>query len=553
MNNLKIGVRLRLAFGAMLALLLVIAYIGWSALAEARLRMDVVVNENNAKIKLSNTLQSELNLVARSVRNYILYPDPEMRGKMQRRIDGAQKNFNASMERLGALIGDQQGKQLYGQLQTLAPETLRLLGQVQVLVNDGKAADAPAFLLSSVQKQQDGTFALVNELIALQEKQNAEMVNEIHDDYAFAVRFLIGATLLAAALAATLAVLITRSITQPIDNAVMVAQAVAAGDLTRHVAVHGRDEASQLLTALQTMTTSLAAIVGQVRAGTDTIGTASREIASGNQDLSSRTEEQASSLEETASSMEELTSTVKQSADNARQANGLAQSASEVALRGGHVVSQVVETMGSINDSSRRIVDIISVIDGIAFQTNILALNAAVEAARAGEQGRGFAVVASEVRTLAQRSAAAAKEIKALIDDSVVKVDAGAKLVDQAGTTMGEIVDSVRRVTDIMTEIALASQEQNVGIEQINQAIAQMDQVTQQNAALVEQSAAAAESMQQQALHLARAVDVFKLADGAATRPAPVSKPSASRAGVKRLAVGVASAKAVGADGWQAF
>jgi len=259
------------------------------------------------------------------------------------------------------------------------------------------------------------------------------------------------------------------------------------------------------------MRDSLAQVVGQVRQGTDTIATASSQIAAGNMDLSSRTEQQASSLEETAASMEELTSTVKQNADNARQANQLAVSASGVAVKGGHVVAQVVNTMSAINTSSKKIVDIIGVIDGIAFQTNILALNAAVEAARAGEQGRGFAVVAAEVRNLAQRSAAAAKEIKTLIGDSVDKVEEGSKQVAEAGKTMDEIVGSVKRVTDIMAEITAASQEQTAGIEQINQAITQMDQVTQQNAALVEEAAAAAASLQEQASGLSQVVSVFKL------------------------------------------
>jgi len=259
------------------------------------------------------------------------------------------------------------------------------------------------------------------------------------------------------------------------------------------------------------MNESLARTVGHVRAGSETIDVASREIAMGNADLSARTETQASSLQETASSMEELTQTVKQNAENAKEANQLVVSASDFALKGGAVVSQVVDTMGSIKESSRKIVDIIGVIDGIAFQTNILALNAAVEAARAGEQGRGFAVVASEVRSLAQRSASAAKEIKTLINDSVEKVEAGGKLVDEAGATMGQVVTSVKQVADIMADITAASLEQSTGIEEINHAIAQMDEVTQQNAALVEQAAAAAQSMQDQANQLAQAVSVFNL------------------------------------------
>jgi methyl-accepting chemotaxis protein len=327
-----------------------------------------------------------------------------------------------------------------------------------------------------------------------------------------------GITLL---MGAVFARILTRSITRPLGQAVDVARTVAAGDLSSHIEVDSTDETGQLMLALKGMNDSLANVVGEVRSGTDAIATASSQIAAGNQDLSSRTEQQASSLEETAASMEELTSTVKQNADNARQANQLALSASSVAVKGGSVVSQVVDTMGSINESSKKIVDIIGVIDGIAFQTNILALNAAVEAARAGEQGRGFAVVASEVRNLAQRSAAAAKEIKALIGDSVDKVGAGSKLVDQAGATMNEVVDSVKRVTDIMAEILAASQEQTSGIEQVNQAITQMDQVTQQNAALVEEAAAAALSLQEQAGTLSGVVSVFRLDAQQQGNPAP--------------------------------
>ena len=321
---------------------------------------------------------------------------------------------------------------------------------------------------------------------------------------------LVGGGALAAALAAGIALWLSKNITAPLRYAVSVAKRVAIGDLTMCVEVRSKDETGELLTALKDMNESLLDIVTRVRTGTDTIATASGEINAGNQDLSARTEQQASSLEETASSMEELTSTVKQNADHAGEASKLATVASETALRGGVVVSEVVNTMGSINESARRISDIISVIDGIAFQTNILALNAAVEAARAGEQGRGFAVVASEVRNLAQRSAAAAREIKHLIVDSVAKVETGSRLVDQAGSTMEEVVISVKRVSDIISEIAAASDEQRAGIEQVNQAINQMDEVTQQNAALVEEAAAAADSMQDQAHQLAQLVGTFQ-------------------------------------------
>ncbi len=340
----------------------------------------------------------------------------------------------------------------------------------------------------------------------------SELGNEL---YASSRLWIIGIIVLCIALGALQAVWISGLISRPLVNAVQIAQTVAAGNLTSQIVVNTSDETGQLLQALKEMNDNLQSIVGQVRAGTDVISTAASEIASGNLDLSARTEQQASSLEETASSMEELTSTVKQNGDNARRANELAHSASGIAMQGGDVVSQVVETMGSINASSSKIVDIIGVIDGIAFQTNILALNAAVEAARAGEQGRGFAVVASEVRNLAQRSASAAKEIKSLITDSVAKVEVGSRLVQQAGRTMDEVVSSVKKVSDIVAEITIAGKEQEVGIEQINQAVAEMDTVTQQNAALVEQAAAASASMQEQAENLSRVVSIFKLEPGA--------------------------------------
>jgi methyl-accepting chemotaxis protein len=336
-------------------------------------------------------------------------------------------------------------------------------------------------------------------------------VDDVKKEVAVLRMQILGGTAILAALIFLGAWVIARRIKAALDKAIGVSEQIAAGDLTAKIEIESSDETGHLLESLKIMNEGLAKIVGEVRNGADSIATATEQIAAGNADLSQRTEEQASALEETASSMEELTSTVKQNADNAQQANQLAISASGVAVKGGEVINRVVRTMESITDSSRKISDIIGVIDGIAFQTNILALNAAVEAARAGEQGRGFAVVAAEVRSLAQRSAAAAKEIKSLIEDSVGKVQDGSRLVEEAGQTTQEIVTSIKRVTDIMAEISAASLEQSSGIEQVNTAITQMDDVTQQNAALVEQAAAAAESLEEQAQQLVQVVTRFKL------------------------------------------
>lgn len=343
-------------------------------------------------------------------------------------------------------------------------------------------------------------FMIIIALIAFSGWENAKMITVL-------------LLLISAVLGTFIGVIFVRGITGPLREAIDVTHKIAKGDLTAKIDFVSKDGLGRLFNGLREMNASLVSIVSEVRVGTETISTASSEIAAGNLDLSNRTEAQAGSLEETASAMEQLTSTVKQNADNARQANQLAETASEVAVKGGAVVSEVVVTMSAINESARKIADIIGVIDGIAFQTNILALNAAVEAARAGEQGRGFAVVASEVRSLAQRSAAAAKEIKSLIDDSVEKIEIGNKQAGQAGTTMKEVVSSVQRVTDIMSEITAASHEQSMGIEEVNRAISQMDETTQQNAALVEQAAAAAKAMQDQAGHLEELVYKFKLAE----------------------------------------
>ncbi len=413
---------------------------------------------------------------------------------------------------------------------------------------------------------------LINQLVQLQKDTGKQVYQASQSSYASFRLVVIGLLAGGLSLAAGIGWWLVRSITAPLDRAVRIAEGVAAGDLTQQIDVRSHDETGKLLAALREMNNSLVGIVGNVRQATDSIGTASAEIASGNMDLSGRTEQQASSLEETASSLEELTSTVRQNADNARQANQLAGNASEVARRGGDVVSQVVDKMSAINESAYKIVEIISVIDGIAFQTNILALNAAVEAARAGEQGRGFAVVASEVRNLAQRAGNAAKEIKQLIDNSVSQVEEGSRLADQAGATMKDVVGSVQQVTDIIAEISAASGEQSSGLQQINQAVVQMDNATQQNAALVEEAAAAAGALQEQAASLAQAVSVFRLSDkayaqqparpaqrapaaqqprsGVVTqlRPRSATRPAAP-AKVKRAAVAAGG----GNDGWEEF
>ena len=357
----------------------------------------------------------------------------------------------------------------------------------------------------------DSLSASVDKVTALNQQGAgaAAQATEAHANQARSVMLI--ATLVALVAAAAAATWLIRSITRPIRTVVALADQIAEGDLSQAITVDSTNETGQLLAALQRMQTQLVQVVANVRSGSESVATASAEIAQGNHDLSARTEQQASALEETAASMEELGSTVRQNADNAREANQLAMNASTVAVQGGEVVGQVVQTMKGINESSRKIADIISVIDGIAFQTNILALNAAVEAARAGEQGRGFAVVASEVRSLAGRSAEAAKEIKTLIGTSVERVEHGTALVDKAGATMTEVVTSIRRVTDIMGEISAASSEQSSGVAQVGEAVTQMDQATQQNAALVEEMAAAASSLKSQAQDLVGVVAVFKL------------------------------------------
>jgi len=521
LRDFKIGARLRLGFGAILlilvAMVLMTNYLNYSNKSKLTKGLELSTSKN----LLAGTMKSAMLETGIAMRNIGLQSDVSLMQKEEQKVKDQRARYEKAVADLKALGLNDAEKKALSEIAALDADVDKAfkeaIGQVLAFNSEG-AAKVISGRIDPLNQQ---TLGLINKLVEMQQANAAEvMAGSVTADRGLMVLlFVIGGV--AVAIGVVCAAVTTRSITVPLAGAVAVAQKVAAGELTSHVHVEGRDETSELLQALKDMNESLAKTVGDVRTGTELISTASQEIASGNADLSARTEAQASSLEETASSMEELTSTVKQNADNARQANQLAVTASSVAEKGGMVVSQVVDTMGSIKASSSKIVDIIGVIDGIAFQTNILALNAAVEAARAGEQGRGFAVVASEVRNLAQRSAGAAKEIKELISDSVEKVDAGSKLVDEAGQTMDLVVTSIRQVADIMGEITAATQEQSNGIEEVNQAITQMDEMTQQNAALVEEAAAAAESMEEQAQMLAQAVSIFKLSyDQDVRRPA---------------------------------
>ena len=519
LSNVTIRVRLWLGFGLLMVLMLAMAATGIGRLAQLNRQMGDVIHDKYPKTVVAGDIVDQLNLVARSVRNILLLKDAKQIQSESDRITGADRATREDLAQLDKMLTDAQSRALLASLNQALAAYIDKRQKVMTMVEQGVKEGAIDVLIGEVRPVQSATMNAADTLIKQQQELMRAAGDEVQQNYQHARNLLLGLTMVGLLAATMIAWMITRSITRPLDRAVHVAETVAAGDLTSAIDSEGRDETSKLLRALKKMNDNLLDIVSQVRVSTDTITTASSEIARGNLDLSSRTEQQAASLEETASSMEQLTSTVRQNADNARQADQLAGSASTLAGRGGAMVGQVVETMGAINDSSRKIVDIISVIDGIAFQTNILALNAAVEAARAGEQGRGFAVVASEVRSLAQRSATAAREIKELIADSVARVSDGSKLVEQAGTTIDEMVHSVQRVSAVVNEISTAGQEQSSGIEQVNLAIAQMDHVTQQNAALVEQAAAAAQSLQDQASQLTRLVSVFKLDGKLAAKP----------------------------------
>jgi methyl-accepting chemotaxis protein len=517
LGNLKVGVRLGLGFGVVLVLMLMLAGLGLSLMSKIQDKMDGITQDNMVKIVRLYAMRGDLNAISVAVRNIALILEQEGVETQAALIAKARAEYDENVKLLNSMIKNESEMAQLAKIAEARNQTQPQVDKAIRLGRDNKKFEATQVLIYEVQPDQDKWLAELSEMISSQEQDTAKSLESAHSAYFTARVIVISLAAIALVLGAFISWFITRSVVVQLGGepayVAEVVKRVADGDLAVEVSTRESDNSSMLF-AVKDMISKLTGIVGKVRNTTDAISTAAQEIAAGNSDLSQRTEQQASSLEETASSMEELTSTVKQNAENAKQARQLSVNASDIAAKGGQMVDDVVRTMALISTSSGKIADIIGVIEGIAFQTNILALNAAVEAARAGEQGRGFAVVASEVRNLAQRSAAAAKEIKVLIDTSMDKIYAGSKQVDQAGATMHEVVDAVKRVTDIMAEISAASSEQSAGIEEVNQAIVQMDDMTQQNAALVEQAAAAAEAMQGQAEALKQAVDVFKLQAG---------------------------------------
>jgi methyl-accepting chemotaxis protein len=513
--QMSIGKRLALGFGGMVLLLAGVAAFNIVELRDANTRLQRIVEVHNAKVDVATRMLDQINVMAVQTRSITIMFFMKDTAPEFNAVNAAELTYREAEKSLQSLIEQGEAtaaeRQLLGELQVAATKTLPLIKDAAKAGRAGAAMSAATILTEKVLPNETVWRAKVGELIdtARQLSHQAYVESQQVQQRAMAVCGAVVAVGLVAGI--LLGWGVTRSVKRPIDRAIKVAERIAEGDLSSSVTVSSNDEIGRLLHAVGAMQLRLRDLVGQIRLSADSIQSASTEVASGNMDLSHRTEIAASNLQETAASIEQLTGTVRQSADAASQASQLAASAAAVASRGGEVVSQVVSTMSEINASSKRIADITAVIDGIAFQTNILALNAAVEAARAGEQGRGFAVVAGEVRSLAQRSAEAAKEIKALIGASVEKVEAGSKLVRNAGATMNEIVASVERVTHIVGEITASAAEQSDGIGQVNTSVAQLDQMTQQNAALVEQSAAAAESLKVQAVMLAGIVSTFRL------------------------------------------
>jgi methyl-accepting chemotaxis protein len=525
LSNLKIGQRLALGFAIVLVLSILSTVIGIVKLGAVADAAEQMLDLPVKKDRLITEWNGNIALAVQRTTAIVKSSDPSLAEVFAANAVETDKKAAEILKQLEPLLTEPDEKQAFEQMMEIRKNYKGGRQKAIAFKEAGQLQESNEVLdkvyLPAAQVYQAG----IARLVKIQRDRVDELGARIRTIKQESRRTVILLSVLGTAFGILCAAWLGRSIVKPVRDAVEVAQRVAAGDLTADPQAGSRDEIGQLQTALKHMNDQLLRMVREIRGSSDAIATASSEISAGNHDLSSRTEQQAGALEETASSMEELTSTVAQTADNARQASQLAAMASTVAGRGGAVVAQVVETMASIDASSKKIADIIGVIDGIAFQTNILALNAAVEAARAGEQGRGFAVVATEVRSLAQRSAAAAKEIKDLIGDSVEKVGTGSRLVGEAGATMQEIVGSVQRVTDVIGEITAATEEQRAGIGQINEAISQMDQTTQQNAALVEEAAAASSAMQDQAQQLAQVVSVFNVGSGqAGKRPAPARR-----------------------------
>ncbi|MGK5045718.1 methyl-accepting chemotaxis protein [Janthinobacterium sp. GB4P2] len=540
MHKLTVRAQLTLAFGLLVFFLIGISTLSVRSFSNFNAGFEQYVDGIMARANTAHRVRDAIDMRAVAARNLVLVSKPEDMEIERKQVLQAQADVVKNMQRLLELSQEpgvsDEVRVIINKIDSIEKRYAPVALAIVDLALQKKNEQAIVKMNEECRPLLAALVAASDEYFALTEQRSAIILQEYKERYISNRNILIGASLLSIVLAALAGWLITRHLLKALGaeprQLCDTVSLLAGGDLTGKLSVALNDTTS-VLSALQRMQVSLTSVVSSVRQDSDTVSLAAAEISTGNNDLSMRTEQQASSLEETASSMEELTSTVRKNADNAREANVLASTAADVASKGGAVVGQVMGTMDLISESSRKIVDIISVIDGIAFQTNILALNAAVEAARAGEQGRGFAVVATEVRGLAQRSASAAKEIKTLIDDSVSRVDAGARLAAQAGATMSEVVASVARVSNIIAEITMASQEQSAGIEQINQAVAQMDSVTQQNASLVEEAAAAAESLRDQASHLVQTVSIFKTHDGQVA--APARAPAPARASAKPL------------------
>ncbi|WP_304350266.1 methyl-accepting chemotaxis protein [Comamonas testosteroni] len=521
MKSIKISTRILGTFGVLVLLLVVVVAMALMQLRSMRSSAETITGNALPSVEVINTLNTDLARTRLLELRHVNNDEPGYMAQVEAQFEQLQKHLADAKKLYEPLIVTAEERELYAQFLRERERYVELNKQLFEISRRGDKEQAKQVLGGESLKLYDQSSATLQKLIKFNSDVARDETLASQRVYDGAVRMLALAALVAVLVAAGAGIWLVRSIRAPLEQAVQAADRVANGDLSGVIRVEREDETGRLLSALERMQSSLVQTVRTVRQNAEGVASASSQIASGNVDLSGRTEEQASALEETAASMEQLGSTVRQNADNARAANQMAVNASQVAAQGGAVVAEVVETMKGINNSSQQIADIITVIDSIAFQTNILALNAAVEAARAGEQGRGFAVVAGEVRTLAQRSAEAAKEIKALISTSVQRVEQGTQLVDKAGATMADIVSAISRVTDLMAEISAASQEQSQGVAQVGEAVTQMDQTTQQNAALVEESAAAAGALRKQAQDLVQAVAVFQLPGSALHDQAP--------------------------------